>query len=132
MVAISLLDDNVLTYVMEYFLNKSKKYKVFFPRGESSKENPLMNQKDIFSNISRQTKKWNGMENGECLIGYLDYDSVNVFKNAENSDEKIWKFNLYDEKQLLFSVDDFDTGVIYNKEDFEKFPEFVKRQMIEI
>ena len=99
-----------------YFLDalkKSNRYEVYYPKGEYEEDNPLFNHKKFFVNNAEKVTSWDGMKDSEVISGRLCDCSKKLIYKAEKSFEKIWKFNLLYDTDIILSVDDFDTCVLF-------------------
>ena len=122
-------NDEVIDYIIKYALKRSNRYEVYYPKGEYEEDNPLFNHKKFFVNDAEKVTSWDGMKDSEVISGRLCDCSKKLIYKAEKSFEKIWKFNLFYDTDIILSVDDFDTCVLFAEDDIKKFPKYIKRQV---
>ena len=122
-------NDEVIDYIIKYALKRSNRYEVYYPKGEYEEDNPLFNHKKFFVNDAEKVTSWEGMKDSEVIRGRLCDCRKKLIYKAEKSFEKIWKFNLLYDTDIILSVDDFDTCVLFAEDDIKKFPKYIKRQV---
>ena len=122
-------NDEVIDYIIKYALKRSNRYEVYYPKGEYEEDNPLFNHKKFFVNDAEKVASWDGMKDSEVISGRLCDCSKKLIYKAEKSFEKIWKFNLLYNTDIILSVDDFDTCVLFAEDDIKNFPNYIKRQV---
>ncbi|MBO4990659.1 MAG: hypothetical protein J6E42_00715 [Firmicutes bacterium] len=114
MILVSLAKTRTQENLLNFFFGKCTNFEVMYPNDDADDnfDNPLLEGKNEFLKLKNITiAAWSGMKNSIRIFGVLDNDVKEIFYRSLNR-KGIWKYSLFDNESEVFSVSDFDVGVL--------------------
>ncbi|MEH6944110.1 hypothetical protein [Bacillus sp. JJ722] len=104
--------------VFHIVFNYCDSYKIIYPNGDFSNDNPLMTGRLDFEKLEGLTIEiFDGMEDSIALAGKLTKEARQLFKlflspSFEGDKPDLWWFKLYKKDVLIMTVEDFTVCLI--------------------